>query len=169
MIWFAGRLQNTCCNKGKKNKTNIKHWVVSVMSLNYAHWVTFECRNSVFAMKTQTNSFNFSCVGNQSVYLFLDSSATFFKGDGRTCFGRALSRWLFFQPLYCVLDAFLKKRMALPIWKSYVRCWRKDRNFNIKFNVTELYVIKSWWKIKFNKRKVYHQLVCLFVFLFFFC
>ena len=33
----------------------------------------------------------------------------------------------------------------------------------LKFNVIELYVIKSWWKIKFNKRKVYHQLVCLFV------
>ena len=67
--------------------------------------------------------------------------------------------WLsVFRSFYCVLEAFLKKRMALPIWKSYVRCWRKNRNSNIKFNVIELYVIKSWWKIKFNKRKVYHQL-----------
>ena len=71
----------------------------------------------------------------------------------------------FFRPFYCVLDAFLKKRMALPIWKSYVRCWRKNRNFNIKFNVIELYVIKSSWKIKFNKRKVYHQLSFFFFFL----
>ena len=37
----------------------------------------------------------------------------------------------------------------------------------LKVNVIELYVIKSWWKIKFNKRKVYHQLVCLFVFVLF--
>ena len=73
--------------------------------------------------------------------------------------------WLsVFRPFYCVLEAFLKKRMALPIWKSYVRCWRKNRNFNIKFNVIELYVIKSWWKIKFNKRKVYHQLSFFFLF-----
>ena len=48
----------------------------------------------------------------------------------------------------------------------------KGRNLNIKVNVIELYVIKSWWKIKLNKRKVYHQLVCLLVFfflVFFFC
>ena len=98
---------------------------------------------------------------------FFDSSATFFKSEWTHIFLGAPSRdrtWLsVFRPFYCVLEAFLKKRMALPIWKSYVRCWRKNRNFNIKFNVIELYVIKSWWKIKFNKRKVYHQLVCLFV------
>ena len=28
MIWFAGILQNTCCNKTDENKTNKKnHWV----------------------------------------------------------------------------------------------------------------------------------------------
>ena len=41
-----------------------------------------------------------------------------------------------------------------------MRCWRKDGNIKIKFNVIELYVIKSWWKIKFNKRKAS---ACLFV------
>ena len=91
---------------------------------------------------------------------FFDSSATFFKSEWTHIFwARPLKiAHGFFRPFYCVLDAFLKKRMALPIWKSYVRCWRKNRNSNIKFNVIELYVIKSWWKIKFNKRKVYHQL-----------
>ena len=85
-------------------------------------------------------------------------------------FGRALSRshMAFFRPFYGVLDAFLKKRIALSIRKSYVRCWRKDRKFSIKFNVIELYVVKSWWKIKFNKRKLYHQLICFFFYLFFF-
>ena len=91
---------------------------------------------------------------------FLDSSATFFKSTAHFLGAPSRDRtWLsVFRPFYCVLEAFLKKRMALPIWKSYMRCWRKNRNFNIKFNVIELYVIKSWWKIKFNKRKVYHQL-----------
>ena len=121
------------------------------------------------AMQTQiTNSFNFRFVGNQSLS-FLDSSATFFWVNGRTFFGRALSRWqvAFFRPLYFLLDAFLKKCMELPIyWKSYVRYWRKSRNFML-FNVIKLYVTKSWWKIKFNKRKLYHQLFCLFVCLFF--
>ena len=32
MIWFAGILQNTCCNKTNQNKTNKKLWVVSVVS-----------------------------------------------------------------------------------------------------------------------------------------
>ena len=50
--------------------------------------------------------------------------------------------------------------MALAILKSYVRCWKKGRNINMKVNVIELYVIKSWWKIKFNKRKAS---ACLFV------
>ena len=101
---------------------------------------------------------------------FLDSSASFFQEWMDAHFLGAPSRdrtWLsVFRPFYCVLEAFLKKRMALPIWKSYVRCWRKNGNFNIKFNVIELYVIKSWWKIKFNKRKVYHQL-SFFSFFFF--
>ena len=34
MIKFAAILHNTWCNDGKKNKTEIKHWVVSVMSFN---------------------------------------------------------------------------------------------------------------------------------------
>ena len=40
MILFAGIFQNTCRNNGKKNKTKIKHLVVSVMSFNYADCVT---------------------------------------------------------------------------------------------------------------------------------
>ena len=134
------------------------------MSLNYAHWVTFECRISVFARKKQTNSFNFRCVGNQSVYL-LDSSATFFKGDGRAIFGRALSRWLFFN--HCTAFWMRSWRNA---WHYLFgsRTWGAEGRQELKVNVIELYVIKSWWKIKFNKRKVYHQLVCLFAFLFFF-
>ena len=129
-----------------------------------------ECCISVIAMKTQTtNSFNFRCVGNQQVYLFFGLLRHFFQEWMDAHFLGAPSRdrtWLsVFRPFYCVLEAFLKKRMALPIWKSYVRCWRKNRNSNIKFNVIELYVIKSSWKIKFNKRKVYHQLSFFFFFL----
>ena len=32
-----------------------------------------------------------------------------------------IAHGFFFRPFYCVLDAFLKKRMALPIWTSCVR------------------------------------------------
>ena len=93
--------------------------------------------------------------------------ATFFLGEWTNIFyARPLkiAHGFFSTFAYCILDAFLKKRIALPIWKSYVRCWRKGRSLNIKVNVTEFYVIKSWWKIKFNKREIYHQLLCLFVF-----
>ena len=91
---------------------------------------------------------------------FFDPSATFFKSEWTHIFWARPLKIVhgFFQPFYCVFEAFLKKRMALPIWKSCMTCWRKSRNFNIKINLIELYVIKTWWKIKFKKRKVYHQL-----------
>ena len=94
----------------------------------------------------------------------LDSSATFFKGDGRTFFGRALSRW-FFPTTVLRFGCVLEETHGI-IYLKVVREVLKEGK-ELKVNVVELYVIKSWWKIKFNKRKVYHQLVCLFVFVLF--
>ena len=166
-IWFAGILQNTCCNNGKKNKTKIKLRVVSVVYFNY-----IKCRISVFAMKTHTKKTQklthlLSGASEINKFIFFGLLRHFFLGWMDTHFlGTPFQdrTWLFSTFAYCILDAFLKKRMALRIWKSDVKCWRKGRNFNIKVNVIELYVIKSWWKIKFSKRKVYHQLVFLCVF-----
>ena len=146
----------------------IKHWVVSVMSFNYAHWVTMSVASVCSLWKHKQLTPLISGASEINKFIFFWLLRHFFQEWMDAHFLGAPSRdrtWLsVFRPFYCVLEAFLKKRMALPIWKSYVRCWRKNRNFNIKFNVIELYVIKSWWKIKFNKRKVYHQLVCLFIF-----
>ena len=138
------------------------------------HWVShqfvcYENNNNNKKYTQQIDSFDFRCVGNQQVYLFWTPPGHFFLGWMDEHFLGAPSQdrtWLFSTFAYCILDAFLKKRIALPIWKSYVRCWRKGRSLNIKVNVTEFYVIKSWWKIKFNKREIYHQLLCLFVCLF---
>ena len=69
----------------------------------------------------------------------------------------------FFRELYCLLDAFLKKRMVLATYFEDVREVLKGRNIDIKVNVIELYVVKSWWKIKFKKRKLFRQLVCFFL------
>ena len=140
------------------------------------HWVShqfvcYENNNNNKKNTQKINSFDFRGVGNQQVYLFWTPPGHFFLGWMDEHFLGAPSQdrtWLFSTFAYCILDAFLKKRIALPIWKSYVRCWRKGRSLNIEVNVTEFYVIKSWWKIKFNKREIYLQLLSLFVCLFVF-
>ena len=96
-----------------------------MMSFNLRTLSDNECRISVFAMKTQiTNSFisGASEINKLSFFGFLRH---FFRERmDAHFFGRALSRshMAFFRPFNYVLDAFLKKRMAPSIWKSYVRC-----------------------------------------------
>ena len=144
-----------------------------MMSFNYAHWVTMSVASVCSLWKHKQLTHLISGASEINKFIFFWTLPPLFSWvNRRTFFGRALSRWhmAFFRPLYFVLDAFLKKRMELPIhWKLCVRCWRKPETLISRlFNVIELYVIKSWWKIKFNKRKVYHQLVRLFFFSFFF-
>ena len=134
------------------------------MSFNCAHLVTLSVASACLLLKHKWLTYLISGALEIDKLIFFRLLRHLLAGmNGLTFFWARPLKMTFFRPLYCVLDAFLKKRMALPILKSYVRCWRKGRNINIKVNVIELYVIKSWWKIKFNKRKVYHQLVCLFV------
>ena len=140
---------------------------MSVMSFNYAHWVTMSVASVCSLWKHKQLTHLISGASEINKFIFFDSSATFFKSEWTHIFwARPLKiAHRFFQPFYCVFEAFLKKRVELPIWKSCMTCWRKSRNFNIKINLIELYVIKSWWKIKFKKRKVYHQLAFFFLFL----
>ena len=136
---------------------------MSVMSFNYAHWVTMSVASvcSLWKHKQLTHLISGASEINKCIFFWL--LRHFFQEWMDAHFLGAPSQD---RPFYCVFEAFLKKRMALPIWKSCMTGWRKSRNFNININLIELYVIKSWWKIKFNKRKVYHQLA---FFPFFFC
>ena len=138
------------------------------------HWVShqFVCYENNNNNKKTLKKLTHLIAGASEInkFIFFGLLRHFFLGWMDEHFFGAPSQdrtWFFSTFAYCILDAFLKKRIALPIWKSYVRCWRKGRSLNIKVNVTEIYVIKSWWKIKFNKREIYHQLLCLFVCLFF--
>ena len=142
---------------------------MSVMSFNYAHWVTMSVASVCSLWKHKQLTHLISGASESISLSFFGLRRHFFQEwmDAHFLGAPFKDRTWLFSTFYCVLEAFLKKRMALPIWKSYERCWRKRRNFNIKFNVIELYVIESWWKIKFNKRKIYHQLS--FFFFFFFC
>ena len=44
-IWFAGILQNTCCNKTNENKTKKTRLVVSVVSFTQFRALTIEFTN----------------------------------------------------------------------------------------------------------------------------
>ena len=96
---------------------------------------------------------------------FLDSSATFFSFFAHF-FGRALSRsrMAFFFNLFTVF--------WMRSWRNAWHCLFGSRRnaaegiagtlISSRVNVIELYVINIWRKIKFNKRKVYHQFVFFF-------
>ena len=119
MIWFAGILQNTCCNNSKKIQQK-KHWVVSVMSFNYAHWVSHQCvRYENTQKKThKPNTFSFRCVGNQHFHRFWTPPPLFSWVNGRTFFGRALSRsQMGFFDLCPVRNAFWMRS-----WRNAWRC-----------------------------------------------
>ena len=114
-------------------------------------------------------TFSFQVLVRRKSYIFpfFDSTSTFFLTVNGSVFWGAPSQdwtWLFFLPLYYVLDAFLKKRMAplhcfldaflkkcmaLTTWQSEVKpSWMQSINFYIRVTV-----IESWWKIKFNEQK----------------
>ena len=82
MIWFAGILQNNCCNKINENKTKKNHWVVCgvfyIISRIHLHW--FTCiRQSVFYCKhTNDYFFCFRDADDHYFSIFLDSLSIFF-------------------------------------------------------------------------------------------
>ena len=161
MIWFAGILQNTSCNKTCENKTNQKTLscecgVFFTITRFDWHYVT----SVRFTANTQITNFSFQVlVRRKSLFFnFLDSTSIFLLSEWKHIFLGAPSqdRTSVF-PCYWTtfLDAFLKKRMAAPMQLGS----RKGvLNAGKKF-VIELYVIRSWWKIKFKNKREIHQLV----------
>ena len=134
MIWFAGILQNTCCNNSKKIKQKYSElWVWCLLTTH------IECHIGVFAMKThtkkktqKTNTFNFSCFGNQQFYLFWTPPPLFSWVNGRTFFGRTLSRsHMVFFDLCPVRTAFWmgswRNAWHCLFGSRKWRCWRKAR------------------------------------------
>ena len=122
MIWFAGILQNTCCNNTNKNKTNkktlsCKCGVFYTITRIDWHYVTSVC----FTANTQITHFSFQVlVRRKSLFQFFGLYLHFFlEWIGTHLFGRALPRShkLLSYPWTTFLDAFLKKRMAPPSWK----------------------------------------------------
>ena len=161
MIWFAGISQNTCCNKIDENKTNKKtvscecgvFFTIKRIDWNYVTSVRFTAN-------TQITNFSFQVLIRRKslVFNFLDSTSIFFLSEWKHIFLGAPSqdRTSFFRCYWTTfLDVFLKKRMAAPMQLGS----RKGvLNAGKKF-VIELYVIRSWWKIKFKNKKEIHQLV----------
>ena len=125
MIWFAGILQNTCCNRINENKTKKKHWVVCGVFTQFRAFTYMESHASdrvCFTANTQMTNFSFQVlVRRRSLFLIVLDSRSLFLLDwlGTHLFGRVLTRShkLLFLPMTTFLDAFLKKRMAPPSWK----------------------------------------------------
>ena len=144
-----------------KIKQTKKRWVVSVISLNTITRIYIKCRinNHFFISGTSTSKIIYFSVFWLYLYFFLTVNGSVFWGAPSQDW-----TWLFFLPLYYVLDAFLKKRMAplhyfldaflkkcmaLTTWQSEVKpSWMQSINFYIRVTV-----IESWWKIKFNEQK----------------
>ena len=142
---------------------------MSVMSFNYAHWlVTMSVASVCSLWKHKQLTHLISGASEINKFIFFWLLRHFFQEwmDAHFLGAPSQDRTWLFRPFYCVFEAFLKKRMALPFWKLYMTCWRKSRNFYIKFNVIKLYVIKSWWKIKLtNERFIIGLLFFFFFFL----
>ena len=97
---------------------------------------------------------------------FVVSSDTFFTFSahflGAPCQDRT---WLFFRPFYCDLDAFLKKRMALPICGS--RTWAAEGIAGTL--VSRLMLLNCTW-LKFGEKwslTNWRSIISLFVFFLF--
>ena len=74
MIWFAGILQNTCCNKVNENKTKKNTelcmcGVFDIISRVYLHCVTC-IRQSVFYCKHTNDSFFISGTSTPTMIIF---------------------------------------------------------------------------------------------------
>ena len=126
MIWFAGILQNTCCNKINENKTKKPLSCVWCLLHNFAHSLTLCHMHQTECVLLQTHKWLIFFSGTSTstiiiIQFFWTLPPFFFLSDWKHIFsfGRALkkSHQLFSCPWTTFLDAFLKKRMAPPSWK----------------------------------------------------
>ena len=97
MIWFAGVLQDTCCNKTDENKTNKKKTLTWVWCLfhNYARIDWHHVTSVRFTANTQIANFSFQVlVRRKSLFFnFLDSTSIFLLSEWKHIFfGRTLAR-----------------------------------------------------------------------------
>ena len=150
MIWFAGILQNTCCNNSKKIQQK-KHWVVSVMSFNYAHWVSHQCVRYENTQKKHTNLTHLvSGASEINIFIVFGLLRHFFLGWMDAHFLGAPSqdrKWGFSTFVRCVMHfGCVLEETHGAAYSEGVREVRKEgpRNFNIKVNVIELYVFRTW-------------------------
>ena len=90
MIWFAGILQDTCCNKTDENKTNKKKTLSWVWCLfhNYARIDWHHVTSVRFTANTQITNFSFQVlVRRKSLFFnFLDSTLIFFLSEWKHTF-----------------------------------------------------------------------------------
>ena len=71
MIWFAGILQNACCNNANKNKTTTNKTLsceCGLLTRNYAHLLTLSVESTCSTVKTQRT--NFSISGTSKIIYF---------------------------------------------------------------------------------------------------
>ena len=130
---------------------------MSVMYFNYTHWVIMSVASVCSLWKHKQLTHLISGASEINKLSFFGLLCHFFRGrmDAHCFWARPLKiAQGFFSTFLLRFGCVLEETHGTTYLEVVRRCWRKDRNFNIKFNVTELYVIKSWWKIKFNKRKV---------------
>ena len=114
MIWFAGMLQNTCCNKINENKTKKKPLsCVWCLLHNFAHLLTL-ChmhQTVCFTANTQMTNFSFQVLVHRRSLcsIFLDFTSIFFlECLGTHLFGRALTRSQ--KPFFLPMDYFFGMR-----------------------------------------------------------
>ena len=126
MIWFAGMLQNTCCNKINENKTKktIELCVVSFTWFRAFTYIVSHASDRVcFTANTQMTNFLFQAlVRRRSLFFnFFGLYLHFFSWVIRNTsfWARPYEIAQAFFPAHGLLfgDAFLKKRMAPPSWK----------------------------------------------------
>ena len=82
MIWFAGILQNTCCNRINENKTKKKHWVVCGVFTQFRAFTYMESHASdrvCFTANTQMTNFSFQVRRRSLFFNFFGLSLHFFS------------------------------------------------------------------------------------------
>ena len=81
MIWFAGILQNTCCNRINENKTKKNTELCVVFLHNFAHSLTWSHMHQTECVLLRTHKwliFHFRYADNHYFSIFLDSLSIFF-------------------------------------------------------------------------------------------
>ena len=118
-----------------------------------AHWLTL-CGASVFStVNTKITNFSISGTSTSKIiyffYVFWTLPPSFSWRLMELLWARPFK---IAQPFFYYIGTIFWMRSWRNAWKSEVKSWMQRTNICIREIVIELYVIKSWWKIKFNKQ-----------------